>query len=60
MNNFDTNSNLQKIYSNLTLDFKTFINNDPNIQREDTLKGLLVLLEQLKNILATVNNKTIE
>jgi tetratricopeptide (TPR) repeat protein len=51
----DMSDQLAQIYSRVSLECKAYIENDPLVHREDTCRGLLALLEQLRQVLAALN-----
>ena len=58
--NQDINERLNIIYAKVSLECKGYLENDPLVQREDTCKGLIALLEQIKTVLKEVNSLKVE
>lgn len=51
---------VQDIYLRVNQNFKLIIDNDPTVLREDSAKGLLSLIRDIRTILASVNRLSIE
>jgi hypothetical protein len=56
----DIHERLNILYSKVSLECKGYLESDPLIEREDTCKGLIALLEQIKNVLKEVNAFSVE
>lgn len=55
MHKDDLNEDLAELYSRVSLECKSYLESDSLVSREDTCRGLLALLEQLRSVLTTVN-----
>lgn len=58
-NREDIQERLSAVYSKVSLECKAYLESDPTVEREDTCKGLISLLEQIKAVLKEVNSLTV-
>ena len=48
---------VQEVYVKVNRSLKVLLESDSNVEREDTCKGLLQIIDELKTILDKVNNR---
>lgn len=52
--------NAQDVYLRVNQNFKLIMDNDPSVQREDSARGLLSLMGDIKAILSSVSRMSME